>query len=150
MNISRYLNKTIEIVQKFLRLVSEIMPNLNKATKKGDEELKKKCIVLQKAFNTGYKELLDYSLKNLSIIQDYLQEMQDLSVEGKWGKNIKEIIKANKNISEELSLINGKVFMLETQEKNMISMLLSECKLFSMFNISNVKELSKALKSVKF
>ena len=149
MNIARYINKTIEIVQKYLKLVPELSPILNKAAKKGEEDLKKLTVSLQKTFNAGYKDLTEYSLKNLNVIHDFLQNLQDFSVEGKWGKKYKEILKENKEVFEELTLKNVELFRLENFEKLVVSTLLNEYTLFSTLNISNVKELTKTIKNLK-
>jgi len=150
MNIARYVNKTLEIVQKFLRLVPELLPILNKSAKKGEEDLKKKTIALQKAFNICYKEIIDYSLKNLSVIQDYLQNINDLSSENKWGKKFKEIMKGNKAIYDEIvgKTENGG-FKIESTVKMVVWTLLNEYSMFAALNVSNAKEISKTLKNLK-
>lgn len=147
MNVTRYMNKTIEIIQKFLRLIPEIIPIINKTTKKGEEELKKRCIFVQKTFNSAYKELIESTLKNLTLIQDYFQIMHDLNNE--WGKTYKEILKDNNLVNEGLSLKNQGVFKIENIERLVLSTLLTEYTLFSTLQISNAKELSKSLKSFK-
>jgi len=129
-------------VHKFIKIAPEITPIINKAAKKGDEELKKKTIFLQKAFNFAYKELVDFSLKNLTIIHEFLQKLKDLSIEGKMGKNLKELLKENK----EITLINLDVFRIENYEKLVVSTLLNEYMLISTLNISNVKEMIKLFK----
>lgn len=147
MNITRYMNKTLEIIQKFLRLIPEIIPIINKTTKKGEEELKKRCIFVQKTFNSTYKELIESTLKNLNLIQDYFQIMHDLNND--WGKTIKEILKANNLISEGLTLKNHGLFKIENIERLVISTLLTEYTLFSTLQISNTKELIKNIKNFK-
>lgn len=143
MNIARYLNKTFETIQKFLKMVPEIIPVINKTTKKGEEGIKKQCILVQKLFNSGYKELVEWSLKSLSLIQDFLQNLDDLCKE--WGKSIKETLK----ITESSKLNDQNLFKTEVIERLVLSTIMMDYTLFSTLNISNIKEISKSLKNFK-
>lgn len=148
MNLARYVNKTLDLVQKVLKQAPEILPILNKAAKKGDEELRKKTSQLLKACNTAFKETLESGLKNLSLIQEFLQILTDLCGEQKWGKLLKEMMRENKTLREE---IEGKTdnSALVKIENMVVWTLMNEYCMCAALNGSNAKEAAKNLKSLK-
>ena len=148
MSLARYVNKTLDLVQRALKQASEVLPLLNKASKKGEEELRKKTSQLLKACNALFKEILESGLKNLSLIQDFLQILTDLCGEQNWGKLLKERIRENKTIREE---IEGKTdnSALVKIENMVVWTLMNEYCMCAALNGSNAKEAAKNLKSLK-
>lgn len=149
-SIARYVAKTMEMVVKFLRNVPELTPILNKAGKKGDDELKKKTVAMTKVFIACFKETMETATKILNHIQDFLENVHDLCSENKWGKRIREIVKVSKSINEEMTQKSESLgFKIESSEKMVIWTIMNERSMFSALNVSNSKELLKTLKNIK-